>query len=140
MITEDYVSFAVSKLLNEKGFNEETEHVYSDDGELLKLSHLGIKNLTNSNCNGYHTWQFPIEDVASIISAPTQAVAMKWLREVNKIFIEISPTYSEEKKSINFIWQISDSNYDVIADCERFYNKYEQACEAAIKYCLENLI
>ena len=65
---------------------------------------------------------------------------MKWLREVHNIYIDISPTYSEVEKAIHFIWQVFDSNYDDIGDCEIFYSKYETACESAIKYCLENLI
>ena len=30
MITEDYVSFEVAKLLREKGFNEECEYFYDE--------------------------------------------------------------------------------------------------------------
>lgn len=67
-------------------------------------------------------------------------MVMKWLREVHNIYIDISPTYSEVEKTIHFIWQVFDSNYNDISDCEIFYGKYEQACEAALKYVLENLI
>jgi hypothetical protein len=70
----------------------------------------------------------------------TLQMAMKWLREVHKIYIDISPTYSEVEKTIHFIWQIFDSNYDGVGDCEIFYGKYETACEEAIKYSLKNLI
>jgi hypothetical protein len=81
-------------------------------------------------------WNFQTIDY----SAPTLQMTMKWLREVHKIYIDISPTYDEVEKTIHFIWQIFNSNYDGIGDCEIFYDKYEIACEEAIKYCLENLI
>ena len=121
MITEDYVSFEVAKLLKEKGFNEKTPASYNESGEFQE---------------GFGRWNTtPI-----YYSAPTFQMAMKWLRETHNIYIDISPTYSEVEKAIHFIWQIFDSNYDGIGDCEIFYSKYETACESAIKYCLENLI
>ena len=136
MITEDYVSFETAKLLKEKGFNEETEYVFSNNGELLRLSHFGIKDLTNTDCNDYHTWQFPIEGVASIISAPTLQMAMKWLREVHNLFIWVEPNHDKEglyNAHVKVGWWTN--NWVGVG-----YNTYEAACEAAIKYCLENLI
>lgn len=35
MITEDYISFEVAKLLKEKGFDAECDYLYAD-GELLR--------------------------------------------------------------------------------------------------------
>lgn len=136
-ITEDYVSFQTAKLLKEKGFNEETEYVYSDGGELLRLSHLGIKDLTNANCNDYHTWRFPIEGVASIISTPTIQMAMKWLRKVYKIDISVYPygDYSSD----NYQFDVYE-NRDLMVSKDDGYMTYEQACESAIKYCLKHLI
>ena len=122
-ITEDYVSFEVAKLLKEKGFNEPCYTCYLSK----ELSH-------------YDYLSTNFELINDVISAPTLQMVMKWMREVHKIYIDISPTYSEGEKTIHFMWQIFDSNYDVIGDCEIFYDKYETTCEAAIKYCLENLI
>lgn len=143
-ITEDYVSLNTAKLLKEKGFNEETEYVYSDGGELLRLSHLGIKDLTNADCNDYHTWQFPIEGVASIISAPTLQMAMKWLREVHNLVVNPVTTsvgvrdYGEWEADIYY----RDSGIDATVNaCGHIYGKtYEEACDAGISYYLEHLI
>jgi len=123
MITEDYVSFEIAKLLKEKGFDEKLQHYYDTDGILVRCRR-GVYFSNKSNA----------------FIAPTIQMAMKWLREIHKIFIDISPTYDEVEKTIHFIWQIFDSNYDVVGDCEIFYGKYETACEAALKYSLENLI
>ena len=73
MITEDYVSFEVAKLLKEKGFNEATYGTYSSEGDL---------SLTNPNIN----WN---EKDLPFIAAPTLQMTMKWLREVHHIFISI---------------------------------------------------
>ena len=139
-IKEDYVSFETAKLLKEKGFDEETAYAYSNNGELLRLNHFGIKDLTNTDCNGYDTWQFPIEGVASIISAPTLQRALKWLREEKGI--AVIPILSSVLDNEKFLWDIKI----VVAEtCDTYsqgwvYEKQEAACEAAIKYCLENLI
>ena len=119
MITEDYVSFEVAKLLKEKGFVTPCNWLYCSDGTFGHRNSLWDKEM------------FP---------APTHQMAMKWLREVHNIYIDISPTYSEVEKTIHFIWQVFDSNYDGIGDCEIFYGKYEEAVEEALKYSLEDLI
>ena len=123
-ITEDYVSFETAKLLKKKGFDEACWSWYHNGNN----THTGTSRYCNSELEKYD------------FSKPTLAHVMKWLREVHKIYIDISPTYSETEKTMHFIWQIFDSNYDGVGDCEIFYSKYETACEEAIKYCLENLI
>jgi hypothetical protein len=142
MITEDYVSFEVAKLLKEKGFDEKCISVYHD-GELQLVSSLGvfcgegygeqILTYTNSECE----WS-PI-----MISAPTLWGVMKWLREVHKLFIFISPWLMLEN-NIQYYFEIREIK---TRDFERLYgysskelNSFEKVTETAIKYCLENLI
>jgi len=116
---EDYVSFEIAKLLKENGFNCESfasikvfrGHRYEINGELIT----------------------PKED--TII--PTLQMAMKWLREVHKLAINIEfqidfPTW---KWRIYHIEPSADKHTNF-----KHYDTYEEACEAAIKYCLENLI
>ena len=142
--TEYYVSSEVAKLLRDKGFNEETEYVFSNNGELLRLSHFGIKDLTNADCNDYHTWKLPIEGVASIISAPTLQMAMKWLREKHNLVVNPVTTsvgvrdYGEWEADIYY----RDSGIDATVNaCGHIYGEtYEKACDAGIRYCLEHLI
>ena len=123
MTQEAYVSFETAKLLKEKGFDEPCHYFYKPDSSDL---YYGTEQINSQ--------------IGRFYNAPTQQMAMRWLREVHKIYIDISPTYSEVEKTIHFIWQIFDSNYDDIGDCEIFYSKYEKAVEDAIKYCLEHLI
>jgi hypothetical protein len=127
-ITEDYVNFETAKLLKEKGFNEYCGFWYEGSKLIQTNDDYGLQSNTDHISPEFD------------FSTPTLQMAMKWLRKVHNIYIDISPTYSEEEKTIHFIWQIFDSNYDGVGDCEIFYDKYEIACEEAIKYCLENLI
>lgn len=69
---------------------------------------------------------------------------MKWLREVHNIFIDIVSRFSmNADKDVCF----SYSCKKLIGTYKSCYEhsdgewwNYEEACEAAIKYCLENLI
>jgi hypothetical protein len=77
-------------------------------------------------------------------------MAMKWLREVYNLFIEIqyaTALFFEPHTTIYFkIYYMSldynTSGKDMLPDdyIREYYASYEEACEAAIKYCLENLI
>ena len=135
MITEDYVSFETAKLLKEKGFNESCEGFYVNSGV---LSHT-LSNAKNSK------WD---EDKSTIgyISAPTLQMAMKWLRETHKISVEPLPDWLDSNhEDIHDGWyceirNLTDMSYDADYFEHKKYSTYEEACEAAIKYCLENLI
>lgn len=165
MITEDYVSFEVANLLKKKGFNELIGFVYSENGELMKLSDFGVRYLSNSECDDYPHWQFPIEGVSSIVSAPTLQMAMKWLRETHSILLMVDYNYEctdtsycykiyrlgehgkPERVTIKGVSYDKDNNpTEHIVGWRDFelsysdYGTYEEACEAGIRYCLENLI
>jgi hypothetical protein len=127
MITEDYVSFETAKLLKEKGFVGECFAAYNGNGKLYKF----------------------IEEVDDNVpywsDAPTIQIAMKWLREAHHIFIAINivshTTVTMEQKYYFFKLYRNRKLYNFpLNDSVKLYFSYEEACEAAIKYCLENLI
>ena len=124
MITEDYVSFETAKLLKEKGF----------DGQCNKC-HMSIGKDGQGELLAKGTeWD------DSFILCPTLQMAMKWLRKVHYIFI---------RPNINFLYPIRyyceifcygdnlKTQQDVTTEN---FESPEEACETAIKYCLENLI
>ena len=126
MITEDYCSFEIAKLLKKKGFD--TFKFYGWDEELFDKEH--PRNFSLGFDSKEH-W----------ISCPTQSMAMKWLREVHGIFIAIN------NDDLDFNWQCYDlinrgSTLDpkILSESYAGYKTYERAVEAALKYCLENLI
>ena len=119
-VFEDYVDFQTAKLLKEKGFDEPTTGTYYKDGtfECLSLNRWNSKFVTP-------------------ISAPTLQMACKWLREEHNIDILITIGGFIEKGKVYFCSVYKNlTKYGNFKECLT----YEDACEAAIKYCLENLI
>lgn len=117
MIQEAYCSYEVAKLLNEKGFVQETLMVYNQNGNFMP--------------NG------AIEDTYQVFySAPTHQMAMAWLREIYDIYI----VFFHTNKS-GWWYNITDMKDSyVFYSSEKTMCSYEEAMEAALKYTLENLI
>lgn len=125
MITEDYVSFEIAKLLKEKEFDVPCIGRYSVRS---KEFHLDCTRL----CNNGGLFEF---------SAPTFQMAMKWIREVHKCYIHNVPFYQDLNYSEPPKWLLAvDSKGMPYPTINNHFNTYEEACEAAIKYCLTNLI
>ena len=122
-ITEDYVSFETAKLLKEKGFRCATLHYYYDkDGDLL-----------------FSAWR--IDAGKNEFVAPTLQMAMRWLREVHSLYIDIVTSFSQDGICYTFsCFNTMDLIQGTKGTSYHEYQTYEEACEAAIKYCLENLI
>ena len=128
MITEDYVSFETSKLLKKRGFDEPCQFLYfskyKQEGDFIGNFH--AKKNSEINEASY--------------SAPTLQLAMKWLREVHYYNIEIDTLGMMELNTLSFrsavIYLVNENE----CYCEHGFGSYEEACESAIKYCLENLI
>lgn len=129
ILREDYVSFETAKLLKEKGFDESTSMVYVSYGDLCKLNK--YDSIRNSNYNDITKNYFEY-------TAPTLQMAMKWLRENYKLHIDVDPSEGNWNPTVLELenWTCAVKFGDKIP----IQDSYEQACEAAIKYCLENLI
>lgn len=127
MIKETYCSYEVAKLLKEKGFHEPCIATYNSTTKNFQVEEI------------YEDWTIHWK---GYISAPTQQMAMAWLREEKNIFIVIEPhTYdyvNEKNKSCVCSLWVGDNYYEYIESKD--YPSYEEAVETALKYCLENLI
>ena len=128
MITEEYVTFETAQLLKENGFDVPTTTLYNQNGDfgLCEGFTNGMKTLCNTDLTKYYRSDF--------ISAPSQAMAMRWLREDKKRIINAwfdGYDYQSE------VGKPEDEIFTLIGD---EFKTYEEAVEAAIKYCLENLI
>lgn len=131
MITEDYVSFEVAKLLKEKGFDGIVKSYYSETG--LEGYMLGMRTTSNSQLESY------------FYARPTLQMAMKWLREVHNLHCAVDYDFV-----LGWYCQITSLKETVEYDYEEMKHYHpdndngflfpEEAAEAAIKYCLENLI
>jgi len=141
MIAEDYVSFEVAKLLKEKGFDLPCHATYDtavtggkpkfSEYEVLNYFPYGMKNSDDK--------------YSMVISAPTLQMAMKWLREN----FNMNPV--PYATSIGWYFEVFDLTQRDVTGCallyqvgipskEKTFETCEEACEAGIRYCLENLI
>ena len=127
MVTEDYVSLKTAKLLKEKGFDERVKSYFTDDG--LEGYMFGTGQKSNSE----------LEDC--FYSRPTLQMVMRWLREMHEIFILIEydpPVFSADIYRMNDIDEHGGARH--ISPTFANHKSYEEACEAGIRYCLEELI
>ena len=141
MITEDYVNFETAKLLKEKEFDERCVCYYNTES-LNKFGYPVFDSidmpLSNSDLE-----QSDHDYVC--YSAPTLQMVMKWLREVHHYYIQVMLDSWACGGHMGYyvVIQKTDSDFEMmLSDAldEVFYKTYEETCEAAIKYCLENLI
>lgn len=126
MIKEDYVSFETAKLLKEKGFEGRMFTFYTEEGTEIESAYVVPSNF------------FPIY-------RPTLQMATKWLREI----FNMNPV--PYATSIGWYFEVFDLTQRDITGCallyqvgipskEKTFETSEEACEAGIRYCLENLI
>jgi len=128
MIIEDYVSFETAKLLKEKGFDAECDYLYVD-GELIRAR--------GGKCN-WNDGETLFTDYKNECSAPTLQMARKWLIENYNIHIEVR--YFPMPNIYRYVIIHSPATFKNIDSHPQYFNKDEEACEAGIRYCLENLI
>lgn len=116
MITEDYCSYEVAKLLKEKGF---------------KCGATYSKGFVKDG-DGFVGGLIRHEDKI------THQMAMKWLREAHRKYIDIR--YNNQNEEYRFIvfTMVKDKPIDFIHS--EYHSTYEEAVEAALNYCLTKLI
>ena len=106
MLTEDYCSYEIAKLLKAKGFND----VYP-----------------RGDCTAF---------------ACTHQMAMKWLRDVYDIHISVGKTFlindiDNKPYLVHVCTKKCHTSYN---SWQEYHSTYEEAVEAALKYCLTELI
>lgn len=157
---EDYVSFETAKLLKEKGFRHWCYKSYGD-----AVYHKGVPINFDEECElksegledeieyveGGYLYDFGCNNSKNDIkewAAPTLWVAMKWLREVHKLHINLDIHWLYFANTLGWMYtveKILENGVDYVSskgdeNDKTFYSSCEEACETAIKYCLENLI
>jgi hypothetical protein len=134
MITEDYVSFDVAKLLKEKGFDAECAYLYID-GKLVKAQGYA--------CN-WNDGETLFADYKNECSAPTLQMAMKWLRKKQNQNVTVKAYNNVARLKTIYYAEVQNLSEPTekgfcVNGCT-FKDTYEEACESAIRYILENLI
>lgn len=123
-------SYKLSKLLQEKGFDEECDNWYI--GEDLDI--ITVNDCIGSQSNSDHY----AKDFDC--SAPTHQMAIDWLRIVHKINIIILPSRTDANV---FRYQIIYGPIpldDIFYPTAQYRYEYGQAVEEACIYALKNLI
>lgn len=119
---EDYCSYEVSNLLSKKGFNYKLNPFYRKDGNKKLQITLGFYG-------NYNKFNIP---------APTHQMALKWLREIHKIYVFVSINICELDNTpryyINIISKTNKNNLRSV------FTDYYKAVDNAIKFVLEHLI
>lgn len=118
MIKEDYVSFETRNLLMKKGMPKDY------------FSHLVRENTQEDTVRRYYTCYLD--------------KAIKWLREEHHYYIQVMlDDWVGTHVGYYVVIKKTDSDFELALYEEEeqvFYETPEEACEAAIKYCLENLM
>ena len=115
------VKFELAKLLKTKGFDEQLKYYYDSFGDI------GSSNVKVN-------WN---ESEELLCSAPTIAEVVMWLYEKYEIWIWVE----REDTTNEFEWLCRYENEGSCKDYDdKFYNSPTEAYEAAIEYCLNNLI
>lgn len=130
MIHEEICTYEVAKLAKKKGFVWKCLNYYNRDEKLMVVKLFAIEYTNSQIDEGY-------------ITAPTQSLLQRWLREVKNIHIEIIATAS------GYYWCVNKTNGTSIADSDVLnrgtneggcFDTYELALEDALAYSLENLV
>ena len=140
MIHEEICTYEVCKLAKEKGFNEKVYHYYQiinkhycECQDRIEPYIFSFKLETDDCFTRYNKGS---EDV---ISAPTQSLLQRWLREEKGIIIELK--YSDDTESFRpfWSWQIYNT-LGITLEIGEPNTSYELALEEALKYALEKLV
>ena len=140
MIHEEYVSIETAKMLKQAGFDWEVRGVWCI--EPANGGNPTQPNFSFAADNFNNTDNFFDNPLCNWYSAPTQAVAQRWLREVKGIVVTAEyKGKGDDIDSMYFQWgysyeplnhTIRDKQYNVTA----IYSTYEAALEAGLQKCL----
>lgn len=132
MNKEQYVTFEVAQILKEKGFDWDCARYYNaQHGEARIVGDTFI-------CNWNDESLMERLMMSGAYSIPTQQMACRWLREERGIHIYPIPV-----TGFNYVVSVyvekGNKTYDRILS-RNGRNAYEEATNAALQYCLTNLI
>ena len=119
---DQLISFKTAELAKEKGFNWETQAVFTD---FNKVPYSNPQEETPYNWNSRAGY-----------AAPTQSLLQKWLRDIHKIHIFINNTnnnkwsFGIQRLSIGVLYLFD----------KQLYDSYEEALEIGIQEVLKLIV
>lgn len=119
------VNFKIAELLTEKGYNAESAHYFTKDGE--EKYDTDFPSIFKTKPDGYY-------------NRPTISDVLMWFYEKYEIWISVTPFKKKDNTTV-YIYTIFKNDYvDTVSRASTGYTTINLAYEAAIEYCLKNLI
>lgn len=135
MISEEYVSFEVAKLLKEKGFDSGCLSYYKYFESPITL----YKGMAKEWSDSFHNHN---EDSGyDKCSRPTLQMAFEWVLKKYDLYILLNPFIGSDGKCYYNLMLFKGDNFN-----EPVYNNVNKeedlktAIKGSMKYCLENLV
>lgn len=128
MTHEQFITLETAKLAKQAGFDWEVYSCYYKSSP----DRVSTNGTLTSNFNGY-----AFQHIA--ISAPTQSVLQRWLRELHNLIVVVKPYYGKKVVYGYIIYQEAEGFIKIIDDGigDR---SYESTLEAGLKKCLTLII
>ena len=133
MIEESYVSFDTAKMLKEAGFDVECDWFYINNGSVETGIVVRSTSLRDHNM------------ATGFLSRPTQALAARWLREVNGIHVSsnifMDSANDADGKTVDewtfWSYDLFDNSGRIIEESDDRYDSYEEALEAGLQEAIK---
>ena len=125
---ENSVGFFVAKLAKEKGFPQEPNR--------LKIPYYNYKGEFKGDVKDWLRKYLRNEDTSDVesVSAPTQSLLAKWLREEHNIIILVDYEGIDGYYYKFYSYKEGNKNYDA---SDKNYNTYEDAYEIGLQEALK---
>ena len=129
---DELIIFETAKLAKEKGFDWHILHSYRDGILDLDDNYAGTISEMYFNANGRNRTKFK-----EVISAPTQSLLQKWLREVHNIIVFVAP-FKDHASDVN---DRLEWNYTIYGkSIGRNLKSYEEALEIGLQEALKLIL
>lgn len=136
MIHEEICTYEVAKLAEEKGFPQAFNYTRFKSG----LDYYNHKRELNGDVGDILKLRIkhnPVPEEMKPITAPTQSLLQRWLREEKGLILIIRFDPSEQM----YDWGVFLKTQPIeFTASEEYFEKYELALEDALKYALSNLV
>lgn len=131
---ENVVSLNVAMLAKEKGFDYRVENFYLYDELYMDVNPKGNYN----SFSWVKTWRNT--DTDDTISAPTQSLLQRWLRDQHKIIVVVD-FWNEGTNWVDTTYQSKVGKFIKLGIQDRYtgngYSKYEEALENGLQEALK---
>jgi len=125
-MTEELITFETAVLAKEKGFDEECLSIYYPDNDFHEPHELSIT---------YRNSRLSFAYRKGAITAASQSLLQRWLRERHEIWIYVMPKLIIEQ----VVWVNNTDVKEGKKEWGIYHNTYEKALEAGLQYGLKQI-